>query len=117
MAKLMSMCGLVCSECPAYVAKVRNDDNLRREAAATWSEMYSAEIKPEQMNCDGCVARGGVHFSHCHECEVRACGLDKFVDNCAGCDEYPCGKLSALHEMAPAAKANLDLIRLERDSR
>jgi hypothetical protein len=111
--RLLSYCGLVCSECPAMVAKRRNDDALRREAAAQWSEQYGAEIKPEDLNCDGCTTRGGEHFSYCGECEVRACAEPRFIDNCAHCPEYACDKLSTLHENAPHARANLDLIHEE----
>jgi hypothetical protein len=109
--KMISYCGLVCSECPAYVAKRRNDDDLRQEAAAQWSKQYDADIKPRDMNCDGCIVRGGEHFTYCNECEVRSCAQERFVDTCAHCPEYSCDKLSALHEMSPIAKANLDLIK------
>lgn len=109
--RLLSYCGLVCSECPALVARRRNDNALREEAAAQWSEQYGADIKPDDMNCDGCVSRGGEHFSYCRECDVRACAELRFIDNCAHCPEYACEKLSVLHENAPHARANLDLIR------
>ena len=116
MDRLISCCGLVCSECPAFVARKRGDDTLRREAAATWSEMYGAEIKPEDMNCDGCTVAGGVHFSYCEQCEVRPCCLGHGVDNCALCPDYSCDKLDKLHELAPSARTNLDEIRARRET-
>ena len=109
--RLLSYCGLVCSECPAMVAKRRNDDALRREAAAQWSEQYGAEIKPEDLNCDGCTTRGGEHFSYCGECEVRACAEPRFIDNCAHCPEYGCETLKGFFAFAPVLKDKLEAIR------
>jgi hypothetical protein len=109
--KLLACCGLVCSECPALVARKRNDDAIRCEAAATWSEMYGADIKPEDVNCDGCTVPVGVHFSYWHECPVRPCCLSRGIDNCAFCADYPCPQLDELHELAPSARLSLDAIR------
>ena len=111
MDKMIAVCGLVCTECPAYLATRRDDDALRAKTAATWSQMFHADIKPEQINCDGCLSEGGRLFSHCHVCDIRKCGREHAVLNCAYCDGYGCERIVAFIEMAPQAKRTLESIR------
>ena len=108
------MCGISCSGCGAYLAYQSNDDNLREKTAKEWSKEYNADIKPENINCNGCVSENGPYFSHCYECEIRECGLEKDVKNCAYCDEYACEQLEKFFEWAPTAKETLDKIRAAR---
>ncbi len=109
--KMIAFCGIGCSECPTFLATQKNDDKMREETAKKWSEMFHAEIKPADINCDGCVSQSSRLFSYCGMCEIRKCGKEKKVKNCAYCDEYPCEKLSNFLKNAPEAKATLDEIR------
>ena len=111
MDKIISSCGLMCSECPAYLACKTNDNKKREETAKVWSEMYKADIKPEDINCTGCMSDTEVLFSHCKVCEIRKCAKLKELKNCAHCVEYPCQRLNELFKMVPAAKENLDHIK------
>ncbi|HEC96016.1 MAG TPA: DUF3795 domain-containing protein, partial [Euryarchaeota archaeon] len=54
MEKIIGFCGLICSECPAYLATQKDDDNERRKVAETWSKEFNANMKPEDINYDGC---------------------------------------------------------------
>jgi hypothetical protein len=110
MEKQIAYCGLVCTDCNAYIATQNNDDEMRKETAATWSKEYNADIKPEDINCAGCLTESPV-FHHCTVCEVRQCGRKNGVVNCAYCDEYGCETLTKYFEMAPVMKANLEEIR------
>jgi hypothetical protein len=109
--KMIAICGLGCSECPAFIATQKNDDKMREETAKKWSEMFHQDIKPGDINCDGCVSQSSRLFNYCAICEIRKCGKEKNVKNCAYCDEYPCEKLSAFLKNVPEAKATLDEIR------
>ena len=111
MAGMIAYCGLDCGECEGYLATQADDDERRAEVARQWSARYNADIKPEQINCDGCRADGRKFFYCSDMCELRKCGLAKGVDNCAGCDEYPCDKLEAFFQVAPQARAALDALR------
>jgi len=73
-----------------------------------WSEQFKVEIKPEDINCSGCVSKKEPLFNYCNVCEIRKCGLERNVDNCASCENYACDKLSQLFDMAPDAKCNLE---------
>jgi hypothetical protein len=109
--RLIAYCGIVCSDCPTYKATQANDDKLREETAKKWSEMFHADIKPADINCDGCPTGSTRLFSYCALCEIRKCAREKGVENCAACADYPCAKLSAFLKNAPEAKALLDELR------
>ena len=111
MEKMIGFCGIVCTECPGFLATQKDDDEERRKVAELWSKQYNADIKPEDVNCDGCLSESGRLIGHCKVCEVRKCGQDKSLKNCAYCDEYACEKLNKFFEMAPDAKTNLEAIR------
>ncbi|MFH0790045.1 MAG: DUF3795 domain-containing protein [Candidatus Omnitrophota bacterium] len=108
---MMAYCGLDCSKCEAYLATQANDDNRRAEVAKEWSEHYKADIKPEQINCDGCSS-GGKKFFYCSDiCELRKCCLNRGIENCAVCDKYICDKLAEFVKIAPEAKEALERVR------
>ena len=111
MGKQIAYCGLVCTECPAYIATQNDDDEKREETAAQWSTKYNADIKPEDINCDGCLTTTGRVIGHGMVCEIRKCGQEKGIVNCAYCEEYVCEELGKYFEMAPEMKANLEEIR------
>ena len=107
MDKIIGICGITCTECPAYLATQSDDDAARAKTAEEWSKMYGADIKPEHINCDGCNVEGK-KIHHCSECEIRACGMEKGLMNCSQCAEYACDKLEGFFKMVPAAKETLD---------
>jgi len=111
MDKMIAFCGLPCTECPAFIATQKNDDKEREKVARVWSKEFNCEIKPEDINCDGCLEESGRLFSHCKVCEIRKCGREKEVKNCAYCDVYVCEKLTKFFDMAPDAKITLSEIR------
>jgi hypothetical protein len=112
--KILGYCGITCSECPAYIATQKNDDALRRETAKKWSEMFKSDIKPEDINCDGCPTDSRRLFHHCGVCEIRRCAREKKVKNCALCAEYACQRLSAFLAQVPEAKSTLEELRRTR---
>lgn len=107
---MISYCGLECSQCPAFIARRDNDDELRKQTARQWSEQFQAEFAPETIDCDGCRA-AGLHGPYCSMCEIRACAMEKDVPTCAHCADYGCDKLAKVHSMDPQCKARLDKIR------
>ncbi len=109
--KMIAYCGLNCSDCPTFIATQKNDDKMREETAKKWSEMFHADIKPADINCDGCPTDSARLFNYCAQCEIRKCAREKGVKNCAYCPDYPCEKLTAFLKNAPEAKALLDEIR------
>ena len=111
MDKMVAFCGITCTECPAFLATQKDDDNERKKVAELWSEQFNAEIKPEEVNCDGCLSDNGRLFGHCKVCEIRKCGQEEGIKNCAYCDDYACEKLNSFIDDVPEAKATLEEIR------
>ncbi|MGQ9535172.1 MAG: DUF3795 domain-containing protein [bacterium] len=104
MDNLIAYCGLDWAVCPGYIAKKKNDDELRQKTAQEWSKMYNIEIKPEEVNCDGCTVPGK-HINYCENfCEIRKCALLKKVDNCTYCEDYPCETINSFLKQVPEAK-------------
>lgn len=111
MEKIISACGIVCSECPAYIATLNNDEEMREKTAEDWSKAFNATLTAKDIYCDGCMAEAGKHFAHCFECEIRKCVIEKRILNCAQCDDYACEKVEGIFKMVPQAKEELDAIR------
>jgi hypothetical protein len=108
--KQMAYCGLVCTDCPAYIAKRTGDDALRVKTAEQWSAPDFA-VSADEINCDGCTAEEG-RFVACEMCEVRACAVPRGFTTCAECADYACEKLEKLFAMiGPEARTNLDGLR------
>ncbi len=112
MKEKIAFCGLDCSKCEAFIATKNDDDSERTKVAEKWCKLYRKGIKPEDINCDGCCQSGGRLFSHCKVCKIRKCGLDKKVENCGYCKEYPCKELKIfLDRHGPGLKKNLDMAK------
>ena len=110
--KMIAFCGIVCTDCRAFIATQRNDRKLKEEVAKAWSTEKET-LKPQDANCDGCLATGKRLCKFCGTCTVRRCGSEKGVDNCAYCREFPCEKLTRLWKWMRSAKpkATLEEIR------
>lgn len=111
--KRISMCGMDCSECQAFIATNLNDDIKRQETAENWSEMFGEEFHAGDINCDGCISDSGRLITFGRVCEVRSCGLVHEVENCGHCEKYSCRKLNEFFpRIKPGSKDNLDGINL-----
>jgi hypothetical protein len=110
--KMIAFCGIVCSDCRAFIATQRDDTELKKKVAKAWSTKTEI-LKPEDIDCDGCLTIGRRLHTFCATCEVRRCGFEKGIENCAYCREFPCVKLTSLWKFLriTKAKATLEGIR------
>jgi hypothetical protein len=116
MDKMIAYCGLICTECPAYIATQADDHAALERVAAMWREEFNApDITVESVICDGCLGTIGRKCGHCFECEIRACAMALNLANCAHCADYArpggCEKLEGFFGFVPEARATLDGIR------
>ena len=105
MQEMVAYCGLVCTSCPTFIATQKDDDALREKTAKFLAQKYGLHLKPEDINCDGCLSSGGRLIGYCDTCEIRKCAMTRSVAHCAVCDEQPCDKLDKFHAFSPEAKA------------
>lgn len=111
MDRTIGYCGLVCTDCPAHIATQANDPDALEQVAARWREEFSApQITAEWAVCDGCTVDGR-HCGHWTECDIRACGEEHSIANCAHCADYACERLTGFLGNVPAARVVLDEIR------
>ncbi|MEW5802837.1 MAG: DUF3795 domain-containing protein [bacterium] len=108
---MIACCGLDCSRCEAYLATQADDDNKRVEVAEKWSVQYSADIKPEDIDCDGCQSEGKKFYYCSTLCQIRKCCREKKVIHCAACQMYACDQLKKFIELVPTAGEILEKLR------
>ena len=90
MDRLIAMCGLVCSDCPGYLATQANDQVMLEQLAEQASREYNVpDATAEKVRCDGCLSASSRKCSYCAGCAIRLCGMERGVENCAFCDGFP----------------------------
>lgn len=110
MERIIAYCGLVCNDCPIFIATLENNQQKKVELANEYtSDAY--KVAKEDINCSGCASTSSNVFKFCLECDIRLCGFGREIQNCAYCSEYPCNKLDKPFENAPQNKILLDEIR------
>jgi hypothetical protein len=112
MDRMVAYCGIICTECKAYLATQARDKGALERVAAEWREEYSwPGIAATDALCDGCLTQAGWTCHHCGECDIRACGTAKGLQTCAGCDEYPCERLVRFFSAVPGVRENVEALR------
>lgn len=81
-------CGHDCSKCVTYIATQTNSDDLRRQAQNFYKETFGLDIPLEKFYCDG--GRSKNVFELCKECPFKKCCIERGIDACRQCSEYPC---------------------------
>lgn len=92
MARMMSACGVWCSDCPAYLGEVKGVAHQQRTVAA-WNRIYGLNESAERITCGGCLAPGDQVFHTCRACEARLCCHSKGFRTCAECPVERCPDL------------------------
>lgn len=93
MRTIVARCGFRCDKCPAYTKNSRTK-NDKTTGAAGWSRYFKIHVNPESLRCKGCLAGvcAGYDFPN-EQCPIRLCAIERKLENCAGCSEYPCSTL------------------------
>ena len=85
----LGFCGDDCNYCPRYIATRSGDVERLKEVAALWKIIGWRDtiVSPEEMTCRGC--------SSVNRCTlgIRECALEKGIENCGKCNDYPCEKI------------------------
>lgn len=111
MKKIIARCGLECSACPAFLARLNDDGELRRRTAQEWSEVFTQPFTPADINCDGCLSAAGQRTPYCAVCAVRICAEGRGMESCARCAAFACEQLEVILAMEPACRERLEAIR------
>jgi hypothetical protein len=95
-----SYCGIYCGACDIMKAY---QTGRKTAFASFWKEstvkaiqrslgIEYDETKPLELACHGC--KSGSLFTNCRICKIRTCAMEKKVDHCVDCGDYPCAMFS-----------------------
>lgn len=85
----MTMCGYCCELCKAYVVNISRKDE-RERLSNLWHKYYDLNIPVDKIYCDGCRCDKDNAKRIDNNCPVRNCVLERGINNCGRCNEYPC---------------------------
>ena len=96
MEKIIAACGNNCAACPRYVAHPyeKTAEELRH-TAELWVKIGYRDhlVTKEEISCTGCKAENWCRYS------VVKCCVDKGIETCADCSEYPCDNMKECLEI------------------
>lgn len=90
----LAFCGNDCNNCPRYIATQTGSIERLKEVAALWYRVGYRDkiVPPEDMICRGCSSANWCSYT------IRECALEKSVENCGKCKNYPCEKVLKIFE-------------------
>ena len=102
----LAMCGYRCDLCKAFSGNVSQRDE-RGELSKMWKKYYDIDSSAQDIHCDGCrCGAPGVRLDD--GCPVRPCVLEKGLNHCGECGEFPCAVFTRRKGHSPEdAKAAL----------
>ncbi len=118
-----SYCGIYCGACDIHTAyktgrKTRLSTFWSEPLLKTFLRSQRVDYKDSrtlQLQCDGCKSDNV--FINCKICRIRACAIDKKVEHCIDCSEYPCAmivgrkKIEGLLPHLKCTHSNMETIR------
>ncbi|MBZ5537229.1 MAG: DUF3795 domain-containing protein [Acidobacteriia bacterium] len=89
---MMSACGVLCSDCPAYHGDAMGVAHQERTVAA-WQRIYGLNETAENISCGGCRGPDDALFHTSRTCKARRCCRAKGFSSCAECAVEECPDL------------------------
>lgn len=90
MKEELSRCCYRCDLCAARSP----DADVRQKLVDGWRKIFGHQMyTADNVRCDGCLHDGRLADK---SCRVRPCVLEKQLENCAHCDEFPCDRLDPI---------------------
>jgi hypothetical protein len=83
-------CGYRCDLCAAG----SDDEDVRHRLVAGWRRIFGHQCyTAENVRCDGCRSGGRIAD---RSCRARPCAVERGVESCACCDDFPCDLVKPL---------------------
>lgn len=89
---MISACGVICSECPAYQGAAKGPAHQTRTVEA-WRRIYALNERTENISCGGCLGPDDQLFHSSRGCKARRCCRGHGFSTCAECPEPSCEDL------------------------
>jgi len=91
---LVAACGLYCGSCGIYLATQENDTEKLLQYAIVLNQSFDETL------CDGC--KSDRKSAHCTKmCSFIGCTLNKCIEFCGTCQEFPCKELKDFQSKMP----------------
>ena len=101
--RLVAPCGIDCGNCALH---------LSRHDSAAMDRLLARGIPREKLPCDGCRNAEGDCPVIDEKCKTYACVVEKDVDFCFECGDFPCSKLCPSSDRANVLPHNLKVFNL-----
>jgi hypothetical protein len=95
-------CGVDCTECGSYKVTMERDLNAAKDLVEWYRDMKWIEenegaeaVLRKNPLCKGCWNTTEDCFFRCgnsNECGLRTCCIEKQIDHCGHCIDFPCDK-------------------------
>lgn len=72
MSKMISVCGVICSECPAYLGSSKGI-NYQQQVLEAWHRIYGLNEVVKNITCSGCLGSDEELFYTSRACNARRC--------------------------------------------
>lgn len=89
MAEVLSRCGYRCDLCLAWRENIARNDE-RQFLHDGWKLYFDLDIPVEKILCDACRSCSDGATLLDSGCPVRRCVMERGLDNCGQCQDYPC---------------------------
>ncbi len=89
---LAAVCGLFCEACTLFIA-TREDPARLKGLAARF------QLSEEAVKCYGC--RSDKRGPYCEKCKMFSCAVERGIDFCVECEDYPCNDLKQFQSERP----------------
>lgn len=86
---MMSVRGVMCSDCPEYLGSGKGIEHQQRVAEA-WHRIYELDFAAEQITCGGCLGTDEDLFCTMGQCAARRCCRSRGFSSCAECAVDQC---------------------------
>ena len=90
MSDIIARCGYKCNHCLIYRDNIKGEED-RQRFCDSLLKYYGDELTLEQCYCDGCMTEDSENPVRVDvDCQVRPCVIEKGLNNCGCCEQYPC---------------------------
>jgi len=99
----IGICGDNCSYCPRYVSTQNGNAYGLDKIKELWVRLGLRDptFAAQDLSCLGCRPENNCAYS-----ELRACAIDKGIDNCGLCNGYPCKLINASFEKSETLRSH-----------
>ena len=96
MPDIIARCGFKCNLCLIYRDNLKKDERNKQRFRDSLERIYGEQLTLEECYCDGCMTPESENpIRITADCTIQPCVIEKGLENCAYCDQYPCKDLEA----------------------